>query len=245
MKLPDYGITTSPYQLADDIFSCISDGRMVFLDLPRNKYLCLNKQNTQAALQLLTSTPATSSAKDETATITDIRRVAEALKGGGLIVQHVLSRGAAKGASLQKARFSLLQEKAKSKVTFPSHYWGTFLLETLTTSMKLRWYSLHRIVEALRLRQQLRGDAQTFDIEKLEKVVAAYHQMRPYDASQSRCLYDSLVLIGFLAHYRIYPRLVFGVTAEPFGAHCWLQRDHYVLNDSVEYVNAFAPIMIV
>jgi hypothetical protein len=59
------------------------------------------------------------------------------------------------------------------------------------------------------------------------------------------CLYDSLALVEFLAHYRLFPQWVFGVMAEPFAAHCWVQQDDRVLNDSVDYVRGFTPIMVV
>jgi hypothetical protein len=35
------------------------------------------------------------------------------------------------------------------------------------------------------------------------------------------------------------------VKASPFGAHCWLQEGDLILNDSVERVGAYTPIMIV
>jgi hypothetical protein len=31
----------------------------------------------------------------------------------------------------------------------------------------------------------------------------------------------------------------------PFGAHCWLQHERWVLNDDVEYISTFTPIMVV
>ena len=57
------------------------------------------------------------------------------------------------------------------------------------------------------------------------------------------CLFDSLALIHFLARFRVFPDWVFGVTADPFEAHCWVQTGGVVLNDTVERVSAFTPIM--
>jgi hypothetical protein len=33
--------------------------------------------------------------------------------------------------------------------------------------------------------------------------------------------------------------------AEPFGAHCWLQERDYLLNDAVERVGMYTPIMVI
>jgi hypothetical protein len=59
------------------------------------------------------------------------------------------------------------------------------------------------------------------------------------------CLFDSLALIHFLAQYGLYPDWVFGVSADPFEAHCWVQAGQVVLNDTVERVSAFTPILTI
>ena len=37
---------------------------------------------------------------------------------------------------------------------------------------------------------------------------------------------------------------VFAVKGAPFAAHCWIQLGDIVLNDSVENVRAYTPIMV-
>jgi hypothetical protein len=60
-----------------------------------------------------------------------------------------------------------------------------------------------------------------------------------------RCLPDTLAFIGH-AHMRGYPaRLVFGVQAHPFAAHCWAQHGDLVLNDFIDHARAFRPILVV
>jgi hypothetical protein len=53
------------------------------------------------------------------------------------------------------------------------------------------------------------------------------------------------VLLEYLAWYRIFPTWVFGVQTRPFAAHCWLQHENIVLNDTVEHVTRYTPIMTV
>jgi hypothetical protein len=35
------------------------------------------------------------------------------------------------------------------------------------------------------------------------------------------------------------------VKLEPFGAHCWIQDDDTVLNDTVEVVRQYTPVLVV
>ena len=38
---------------------------------------------------------------------------------------------------------------------------------------------------------------------------------------------------------------MFGVQANPLQAHCWVQQDDVVINDAVDVVSQFTPIMSV
>lgn len=62
---------------------------------------------------------------------------------------------------------------------------------------------------------------------------------------QDQCLFDSLVMINFLASYSIYPKLVFGVQMGPFGAHAWVQHDERIYNGHIFQAASFKPIMVV
>ena len=59
------------------------------------------------------------------------------------------------------------------------------------------------------------------------------------------CLADSLALGFFLARRNIFPELVFGAKLNPFAAHCWLQDDALLLNDSLGTIEEFVPVFIV
>jgi hypothetical protein len=52
-------------------------------------------------------------------------------------------------------------------------------------------------------------------------------------------------LSEFLARHGIHPVWIFGVQARPFAAHCWLQLNGTVLNDTVDHVIGYTPIMAV
>jgi hypothetical protein len=74
-------------------------------------------------------------------------------------------------------------------------------------------------------------------------VIAAFKNLRPLYPRPYLCLFDSLALLEFLASYGSFPRVVFGVVADPFQAHCWLQEGNVVLDDDLERVGRYKPIL--
>jgi hypothetical protein len=82
------------------------------------------------------------------------------------------------------------------------------------------------------------------DKQTLIKLVAIFFRLRTwvYSACGS-CLFDSLVLADFLTRFGAQPVLVLGVHTKPFAAHAWVQCGPWVLNDTVENVEQFVPIL--
>ena len=82
-------------------------------------------------------------------------------------------------------------------------------------------------------------------MDAASELVAGFQRLRPLlFSTREACLFNSLALIEFLAQHDCYPHWVFGVRARPFAAHCWVQLDHTVLNDGVEHVSRYTPIMV-
>ncbi|MDB5367860.1 MAG: lasso peptide biosynthesis protein [Rhodospirillales bacterium] len=59
------------------------------------------------------------------------------------------------------------------------------------------------------------------------------------------CLRDSFMLMNFLLAHGIAADWVFGVRADPFSAHCWVQVGDLAINDDVERTARFTPILVV
>ena len=80
--------------------------------------------------------------------------------------------------------------------------------------------------------------------EPLEAVVQRFHRWAPYAPFSGKCLLRSFVLLRHLRRHGHDPAWVFGVTTWPFGAHCWLQHDDVVLDDTCDRVALFRPILV-
>jgi len=78
------------------------------------------------------------------------------------------------------------------------------------------------------------------------RLTTIFNRLRPFFyKSTDVCLFNSMVLAEFLRAYRIYPHWVFGVHADPWAAHCWLQIGDVALNDRNEEAQGLAPIMMI
>ena len=103
--------------------------------------------------------------------------------------------------------------------------------------------SIIKAVEARRVEQTPR--APNTALTTIGSLITAFNGLRLWYPRAYLCLFDSLALLEFLARHRIYPRWTFGVMADPFFAHCWLQDGSVVLNDVMSRVAGYTPIMSV
>lgn len=226
---------------------CLADNRLVFLDLRLNQYLCLDQKNTEIAISFLPDFAGAQPNPQAGKCVTDDenqQRVLEALIARGLFATRDTGGKEVTLGSIQ-APAATLVEGARQKPSIRISHWRAFLNASLRASWKLRYYSMQRVAHSVRNRKNRRGQSRTMPRATLCELVAIFHYLRPFYVTKYLCLYDSLALVEFLAAYRCYPQWTFGVTAEPFGAHCWVQEQDLVLNDTVERIGRYTPIMII
>ena len=77
----------------------------------------------------------------------------------------------------------------------------------------------------------------------LKAKLAAFRSARPLVPVPRVCLHDCLALIEWLGASSAGVSLVFGVSAYPFIAHCWLQSGTDLLDDHPESPSRFEPIL--
>jgi hypothetical protein len=78
------------------------------------------------------------------------------------------------------------------------------------------------------------------------ELLASFFRLRIWFYTAYRyCLFDSLVLSVFLTRRRVPCTLVLGVSTRPFAAHAWVQIGECVLNDTVEHVQTYNPILAI
>lgn len=90
-----------------------------------------------------------------------------------------------------------------------------------------------------------RSEAITRVTPELIRQVQAFHQILPWAPFQGVCLYRSFFLLAFLRRRALDATWMFGVQTWPFEAHCWLQVGDVVLDDSIDHVRPFTPILAI
>lgn len=77
----------------------------------------------------------------------------------------------------------------------------------------------------------------------LFEAVAQFEKLRPWLPLHGECLLRSFHLRAFLRRRGLDALWVFGVRTWPFGAHCWLQAGETALDEDLERLSAYQPIM--
>src|SRR5262249_26820255 len=87
----------------------------------------------------------------------------------------------------------------------------------------LRTRPISAIVEAAKRRKARAPQAR--DRSEIERRTVVFARLRPWYPHSYWCLLEALALLEFLARAHVFPDWIFGVQAQPFGAHCWLEAD--------------------
>ena len=75
-------------------------------------------------------------------------------------------------------------------------------------------------------------------------VATAFQRTSLWMTSHNQCLPRSLALATCLVKRGHRATLIFGVKLRPFDAHCWVQCGSVVINDRIERVRDFTPILV-
>lgn len=234
------------YRLPKHVFARKLGDDVVVLDLAKDSYVTLTEESAVAFLNAVEHTSAFVSASK---TSPESRRVqdqclTDELRSAGIITDDSGGKLASPCREVYP-RSSLMERVLHSDRPITP----LMLLHLINAVISARWCvqrdSLAAIIERSRLRHHDVPSTPARELQ-LEHLVNAYFRLRPlFFTSASRCLFDSLALSNYLAKFRFFPNWIFGVRTDPFYAHCWLQFDDVVLNDTVEHARQFSPIMIV
>lgn len=87
------------------------------------------------------------------------------------------------------------------------------------------------------------ADDRSRDQSAVEMAAKWFWKVGPWLPLEGECLVRSATLMRFLARQGLSADWVFGVRLWPFMAHCWVQLEDACLNDDVERLVAYTPLM--
>lgn len=166
-----------------------------------------------------------------------------------LTANGILTRDSLSGKPFAESTCPTPDSEIESLETIPSGAARCVLLARgflacATADWRLRSSSLPLTLASIERRRKFSEySAIAFSAAFAAILVGAFKILRPLYPRPYLCLFDSIALLEFLARYHMFPRIVFGVVADPFEAHCWLQEGTILINDDLERVSKYKPIM--
>jgi len=236
-----------PYSLAPHAYVCVSDDYLFFLNIKRDRYTALPVADARLIGNDVLGWPVTPHSFGESADPERLTETIDVLKDGDLIVPTELGGKTAQPVFVPAPERSLMQprllgNRIVKKSSF--RYMPTATYALLRARLTLKRHQLAGAIQRVERRNALHTNV-PLDMQKAARLADSFSRLLPYLMTSRRaCLFHSLVQSEFLALHGIYAHWVFGVRPNPFAAHCWLQKDSVVFNDTVEHVRTYTPILV-
>jgi hypothetical protein len=232
--------------LKSHIFLCCAKRHWVILDVNRDKYLCVDRAQFESLGSWLDGWQETQAGRPE---IGPSPHSAASALANNLLSLGILSeqsRGTKEARATTYAHPTAAVDPEMTACTRLARctHAPSFFLGCATASRQLGRQRFESIITSIQARKAAQHTAaRPFDFNRAQPLLALFASLRLLYPRPYLCLFDSLALVHFLARFDLYPDWVFGVRADPFEAHCWVQAGSVVLNDTVERVSALTPIM--
>lgn len=234
------------YYLGPDVWLTSVGRHVVFLDLTTQQYVGLDCTSQPSLLRALTCAMAHSQRR---LLIDDVS--AEEIQ----VLSQLSSRGLVTTTpGPDRQIYASPVSPTRSLVSIPN--WRPeplsflavvrFLLSYVDVRVRLKLQGLPSLVSRLRAGAPAAGyELSATDKERVGAVVRQFCRIRPwlYTAHQ-RCLEDSLILAEFLRSHGYPASLVIAIHPMPFSAHAWVQLGDCVIDDPVEAVKMYSPILV-
>lgn len=212
--------TVSPmaYRLASHLHAVAIDDRAIVLDVAQDRYRLLGPPSGQVVRALLRNDAAHPGFERLVKLGVAEHGVAEQSLPIQSVLASALERPDERHASLGFAEVA-----------------GSFARSVI----ELKLHGMNKTLAGVRSRASV---VQPADLPVIP-IAQAYVRLRSRVPLKQVCLPDSIGLHRILSARRMLSSLVIGVRLDPFMAHCWVQADAMVLNDSYDHVAAYTPIL--
>jgi Transglutaminase-like superfamily len=235
------------YHLSRHAFACMAGRYYVFLDLLRDLYFSVPREDLDELAPWIHGVSLAS--RTALPTGTRLSAAATAL-AAELVAAGVLKEGPPEEGFLARLAPTPLSDLASARGSLdPAGRRRRLFMDVAASMAYARWAlrstAMYSIVETIGERKRAPPAAGTKEWRRAAELTQVFLHYRPLFPWDYRCLFDSLALIRFLSRFNLYADWVFGVQDDPFSAHCWVQAGAQVLNDDLEHVRSYTPIMTI
>ncbi|WP_313802595.1 lasso peptide biosynthesis B2 protein [Sphingobium sp.] len=218
------------YQIREGLAYCVSNDRAIFLDIIANRYFSLPPMLDEIFRRLISEEPS------EPVQPAELARLVRA--------NVVLTHGHQNFGLSPLPIVHPLRELRRSGAATSKLMLAHCLFAQACASIKLRRRSLAWLPGwAEERRQQSVDKGRAYSV--WQDVADAFAWTAALWPRSDNCLSSSIAFLDVGLSRGLDAQLVFGVYSSPFSAHCWVQVGDTVLNDRIENVRTFTPILAV
>ncbi len=215
------------WRLSETVTACVASDRILFLDVGRDRYFALPSGYNEPFLSWLTEW------QDE-----DLARRCRTILADLKIISSEAARAVVPTAC------TVERPQPVDAEPLPPSRIRAGALVTVGKAVLSAWHDVRSkplgAVLARRLSEARFASSAPGDMRSR---LAEFRSVRPFIPVRRICLHDCLALVDWLGPARAGAQLVFGVSAYPFAAHCWVQANGVVLDDHPESPSRFQPIL--
>lgn len=216
------------YMLREGLSFCQVENRLLFLDLPADRYFCLTPATGHAVTQLW---------REQSVDASDQPSITR-LVGAGLLVEGDGVTPIAPCPAPPVATGSLLGTGPAPGTTEIA----AALLHLTRCEIELRTIGLApAVARAARRKCRIRLRA---GAERIATTASAFEACNTLVSPHDRCLPRSLAIAHRLMGVGARPDIVLAVKLGPFKAHAWVQCGAMLVNERVEVTRLFTPILV-
>jgi hypothetical protein len=234
------------YYLSAHTYCHVFNDGAVILDLRSGTYLGIDSQYLPSLIANVVNWPGPPALRDVVTT--------QSAEGTDQLLSDLCRRKIlATSATSTRAVFLPAPQTSVSAVgcgtlrrNVPIRHQAIFIVALLRVLVMRRKDRLEPITNWIRRRQNIVKGRAPPDMERITYLLSSFERLRIWFYTANKyCLLDSLVLSVFLSLAREPCSFVIAVSTKPFLAHSWVQVDRAVLNDTVEHVQTFHPLMVI
>lgn len=219
------------YVLREGTTFCRIGERIVFLDIPSDRYFCLTPPAERSFRQLV----------DDGLPQPGEPHLSRFLSQGLLIATPEPVRPQA-CLLTQIPEISILDKATHLPVPIPA---AGALIQLVSVRLRLRLMGLGRTLSWItrhKTRLPVEGQGRQTSLDQL---MASFVAAARLTSISDDCLAHSLAVAVKMIGHGIIPEIVLGVKLGPFAAHCWVQHEASLVNDRFDVVRNFTPIAVI